>query len=256
MRDDPLIIGALGGSGTRMVTRLVTVAGVFMGGWVNEAEDSEPIQHFYKAWLRQYLAQGGNLGSFEFDAAEKDFRRALDAHRTGIHSPDAAWGAKVPRSILMLGFWQQLFPRFRFIHVVRNGLDMVYSSDHRQRDMVGDLMLSERERADDEVSQAMTYWCRVNMAAADFGEQHMTGRYLRVRYEDLCTRPIATVRELVEFASARPRDDVINAVVGMISPSATRWREKPVAETDRLASIGSVALERFGYRTVGELLED
>lgn len=250
MRDDPLIIGALGGSGTRVVARLVRAAGVFMGGWVNEAEDSEPIQHFYNAWLRHYLAQGGNLGSVELDDAEKDFHRALDAHRTGIDSPDAAWGAKVPRSILMLGFWQQLFPRFRFIHVVRNGLDMVYSSDHRQRNMVGDLMLSESERADDEVFQAMTYWCRVNIGAADFGEQHMAGRYLRVRYEDLCARPNATVRELVEFAGACSRDDVMNTVVRMISPSATRWREKPVAETDRLASIGDVALGRFGYTTV------
>jgi len=40
--------------------------------------------------------------------------------------------------------------------------------------------------------RAMLLWGRVNVRAAEFGETHLLDNYLRVRFEDLCAKPVET----------------------------------------------------------------
>ena len=41
----------------------------------------------------------------------------------------------------MLQYWRQKFPDLQFIHVVRSGLDMAYSTDNNQLQMFQDILL-------------------------------------------------------------------------------------------------------------------
>jgi hypothetical protein len=217
-----------------------------MGSELNEAEDSEPVMRFYGAWLRRYLESGAQLGA-EAEAARADFERALGAHLSGLEGRSGPWGVKVPRSILMLRYWHAAFPGLRFVHVVRDGLDMAYSRDRNQLRMVGDLVLDRAERRLGEIEQAIAYWQRVNLEAADYGQRRLPGRYLLVRFEDLCARPseaYARVRDLVGGRRAAP--DEIAAEV-RAPASIGRWRRRPVQETRSLREVGAAALRRFGY---------
>ena len=220
-----------------------------MGSRLNWAEDSEPIMEFYDAWLRPYLERDGAFDAVQRTAADEQFDARLEEHLDGLDDPAAPWGVKVPRNILMLGYWQQRFPRFKFVHLIRSGLDMAYSDDRRQLHMVGDLVLTDEERGYDERLQSMAYWRRVNASAADFGERELAPRYLRIRFEDLCAEPARVCRGLGRFLNSPDPACVAQAGVREISPPPTlgRWQHRPAEEVAELDRVGGGALERFGY---------
>jgi hypothetical protein len=220
-----------------------------MGSGLNEAEDSEPVMRFYGVWLRRYLECDGNLPPAERGSAREMLEHALVLHRVGVDDEGGPWGVKVPRNILMLPFWQQMFPELSFVHVIRDGLDMAYSKDRNQLRMVGDLVLTSEELSLPESLRAIAYWKRVNLMAAAYGEDHLGPRYLRLRFEDLCADPKWAYEQLRRFLELRdgpmPPVAIENEVV---SPASIgRWREHPEQEIERLLDIGGVGLRRFGY---------
>ena len=220
-----------------------------MGSRLNWAEDSEPIMEFYDSWLRRYLERDGVFDAAESMAARRQFDACLEEHLAELDDPTVPWGVKVPRSILMLGFWQQRFPEFKFVHLIRSGLDMAYSDDRWQLHMVGDLVLTAEERQYDERLQSMAYWRRVNASAADLGERELAPRYLRIRFEDLCAEPARVGHELGQFLNSP--DPVVLAKSGLqlITPPATlgRWQNQAAEEVAELKRLGNAVLERFGY---------
>ena len=244
----PVIVGAVGGSGTRVVTRLIRSAGVFMGSRLNEAEDSEPVMAFYDEWLRPYLEGGGELPPGDRRAAEARFREALREHLAG-HGGSRAWGVKVPRNILALPLWHDRFPGLRFVHVVRNGLDMAYSEDRNQLRMFGDLILSREEQQRIDPVRESAYWRRVNLEAAAFGESQLRGLYLRLRFEDVCADPTGAYARLCEFLElSKPATRPRRATRSIAAPATIdRWMEHPEHEVAEVVSAGRQALERFGY---------
>ncbi len=249
VRDDPVVIGALGGSGTRVVARIARAGGVFMGSRLNRAEDSVPMMEFYDAWLHRYLERDAVFSAVESIAAEEQFRARLEDHLAGFDHPAAKWGVKVPRSILMLGYWQQRFPRFKFVHLIRSGLDMAYSDDRYQIRMFGHLVLTEEERGYDDPIQAMAYWRRVNASAASFGEREMDQRYLRMRFEDLCSDSDQACLKLGRFLGVPELERLVKAGGREITPPATldRWQNQSAEEVAELKRVGGDVLECFGY---------
>jgi hypothetical protein len=228
------------------VARILVQAGFFIGAYRNEAEDSKPIMGFFERWLRPYVASGCTLGDDAKRLAAEDFRLAVADHRRGIKRADQAWAVKVPRSLLMLSYWRQAFPEIRFIHVIRNGLDMAYSSDNYQLLMFQDLVLPTADRELPLPLRAMAYWRNVNLQAAGIGESFLGARYHLVRFEDLCRMPQSVIAKLAAFVDA-PIDIAAAAAQVSAPTSIGRWRAHPMAEIDSLLAIGKPALERFGY---------
>lgn len=248
-RPDPLVIGAIGGSGTRVFSRISRHAGVFMGGHLDNQEDSQPVSRFYSECASDYLAADGHLAARQRRQLSERLSELLHEHLEGLPHPDHPWGIKNPRSILMLRFWHERFPGMRFLHVVRNGLDMAYSEQQNQIRRHGEAILgAEFNRPGPE--RAMLWWARVNGAAADYGEATLGGHYTRVRLEDLCANPKRTVRSLFGFIGSKsPMKGAVREVT--TPPSLERWRQRPRAEIALLESIGRDELKRFGYLPPG-----
>jgi hypothetical protein len=244
-RTDPLVIGAVGGSGTRVFSKISRHAGVFMGEHVDDQEDSQPVSRFYGEFASDYLAANGRLDERRRDQLSARLAECLSEHLEGLPGPDHQWGVKNPRSILMLPFWHERFPAMRFLHVVRDGRDMAYSDQENQiRRHGGPVLGADVDRPQPE--RAILWWARINGAAADFGEAKLGRRYMRVRLEDLCARPKRTIRSLFDFLGSEARLKPAMAEV-IPPPSLGRWRKHPDAEVSRLAMLGRDALERFGY---------
>jgi hypothetical protein len=244
-RADPLVIGAIGGSGTRVFSKISRHAGVFMGGHVDQQEDSQPVSRFYSEFASEYLAANGRLDDRQREQMSAFLADRLREHLEGLPAPDHPWGIKNSRSILMLPFWHERFPAMRFLHVIRNGLDMAYSEQQNQVRRHGQAVLgAEMDRPGPE--RAMLWWARVNGAAADYGEAKLGDRYLRVRLEDLCAAPKRTVRSLFAFVQS---EGPIKAAVREVTTPQTlgRWRERPQSEVVQLTALGEAALKRFGY---------
>jgi hypothetical protein len=244
-RMDPLVIGGMGGSGTRVFSRIARHGGLFMGEHVDSQEDSRPLSPFYNDFASSYVAANGELDDDQREHVSERLAECVQQHLEGLPGPDHPWGVKNPRSILMLPFWHERFPSLRFLHVIRNGLDMAYSQTYSQIRRHGKAVLG----ADIDLPRAervIVWWDRVNAMAADYGESELGQRYMRVRLEDLCSRPKRTIRRMFDFVEVEGR---VKPAVAEVRPPASleRWRRRPEAEVASLVTLGRASLERFGY---------
>jgi len=102
---------------------------------------------------------------------------------------------KTPHNLLHTAFLGQIFPRARFIHVIRDGRS-VSASLVRQAwiDPATGNPLSYCQ----DIPHAATYWCEIVRAVRSQAPA-VAGRYMEVRYERLVTEPEAVMREVLAF---------------------------------------------------------
>jgi hypothetical protein len=248
-----------GGSGTRAVQSLIDNSGYFMGTNLNRAGDALEIGHFLRRWTNSYLESGWIRELFEGSGEprfphppgmEEDFRASADAHRAEIPNPKAPWGWKAPRTILVLPFAFEMYRGLKVIHVVRDGRDMAYSTNRNQLNAHSPHVLTRSELEQRLPIRAITFWSRVNVAAARFCEQRLADSYVRIRYEDLCEQPAEEATRLLRFLSAPAAPDRLRRLAKRtIRPSASTgfWREYHPHEIEALERAGGDGLREFGY---------
>jgi hypothetical protein len=247
----PLIIGATGGSGTRVIARLVQKAGYDLGNYLNDANDALAFRPFHDRWINRFLAaqrRKGKLSANEEERMERDFRIAVARHQESTAGAETRWGWKAPRSIYLLPFFREQFPGMKFIHVLRDGRDMAFSKNQNQLRKHGGEVLSFGERwfSSDPV-RSILLWARVNAQAAEFGEAQMGANYLVIGFEDLCRRPVEVTAQLLRFLGVE--DDAESIVRGEVEPPASigRWGRRPTHMVEKLERAARPALQKFGY---------
>ena len=244
----PNVIGATGGSGTRVVARIVRSAGMFIGTDLNDSEDSLRFGDYSDQWINRFIAQPppdlpGDLES-EMD---NSLEEAIRGHLSSIGAESVAWGWKEPRSIYLLPFFHSRFPALKFLHVVRDGRDMALSSNQNQLRKHGAALLAATELATDRPGQSIALWNRINLLRADYGENQLRDHYLRIRFEDLCSDPVPVIRQILDFFEL-PGDPRTMAGSEVHPPgSVARWRNESPEVLEELHEIGGAALKRFGY---------
>jgi hypothetical protein len=246
-RLEPRVIGATGGSGTRVVGRIVRAAGMYIGTNLNDYQDALDLGAYSDRWINEFVRNGRfeGLTAETRHAMTRDLAETLEAHRSDLPPDAPAWGWKEPRSIYLLPFFNSVMPGIRFVHWLRDGRDMAFSENQQQLRKHGRAVLGLGRLTP---PRSISLWTTVNTWAADFGEREMPGRYLRVRFEDLCGQPEETVARLYEFFGLE--GDVEKAAQEVRPPSSLgRWRGERPRTIAKLHEIASPALERFGYST-------
>jgi len=240
----PIVIGALGGSGTRVIARIAHHAGIFMGTNRNVSEDAMEFVEFYDRWINRFVLDA--LDGDERAAMTQELCECVTRHRVGLAPADAPWGWKEPRSIYLLPFFHSCFPGLRFIHVVRDGRDMAFSSNQNQLRKHGSAVLGTSKDAKPQPVRTALLWQAINLAAADYGERRLGSRYLRVRFEDLCASPSSVAARICEWVGATPSA----AARTEVTPPASigRWRSPAYhAVIGAVVRCARPALTRFGY---------
>jgi len=249
MMKPPVVIGAMGGSGTRVVARLVQGAGVFIGTNRNRAEDAMEFVEFYDRWINRYVGHDAlPLSEAEQVAMTREFRDCVARHRVAIPAPDVDWGWKEPRSIYLVPFFREHFPSLKFIHVTRDGRDMAFSRNQNQLRKHGEAVLGPARDSLPQPVRSAALWSRINWAAADYGEAVLGERYLQVRFEDVCQNPKRAIERLYTFLGRRGPD--VSAALELVIPpeSVGRWRACPDPELiHAIETHAREALVRFGY---------
>src|SRR6185503_9656389 len=222
---EPGVIGATGGSGTRVLAAIVQRAGMFVGSDLNRSLDALDFAAFFDRWVGRELPPAA--------AAEL---RGLVA-RQHAEADGRPWGWKEPRSVYPLPFLDAELPGLRFLHVVRDGRDMAFSENQVQLRKHGDAVLG---RTDEPMAlRSIALWRQVNLQAADFGERELGDRYFRLRFEDLCAEPSARVAEVLRFFGLEDDAGQIAAEEVEAPRTLGRWREADpelqAALTDRAA---------------------
>ncbi|MDA0340154.1 MAG: sulfotransferase [Proteobacteria bacterium] len=258
----PVVIGATGGSGTRVIHSVLETAGLFMGHdqKLNHAGDAMDIEPVLDAYINPILSATNTL-DYETDdlprelqvAAGRDLAIAVARFLSALPARQARWGWKNPRSMYILPLIHALFPEVRFIHLVRDGRDMATSDNQNQPRKHYQALFCEPLNETDP-SGSIRLWAAANLAVADWAERNLGERYLRLRFEDLCAEPEDGVRRILEFAGFEdPEIQAALVTTGetVAAPSGlNRWRQLDLTIAETLTRQGAAALTRFGYPSV------
>lgn len=243
-------IGGLGGSGTRVFAALLESAGVRIGEALNEQLDNLWFTVLFKrqAWTESSLPEDGvetslrlfcqamthGLDGSGLNPADRRLLEGLRAQlpphgrwRCGANALHAdslmssgphgnkgqPWGWKEPNTHIFLPHLDRLIPGFRYIHVVRNGLDMAFSGNTWQARHWSHLYPVDCGHDDPLPVRQLRYWAAANRAALDYGARHMRERFLVMSYESMCSHPEVHWRRLLRFlgqpADKKPPEDLV-----------------------------------------------
>ena len=245
--DNPIAVGAVGGSGTRILAQILAEAGVAMATPSNDAHDAlewppmHPIIHTDK--LQSMPLETRLRAAFwglEFLLLKRREQLGLSG-RTG-------W--KVPATHLWLRELADYFPAIQYIHIIRNGLDMAYSGNQRQLSMWGEYVglhtqFDDTGRA--AAGDAMEYWLIANEKAMEVGAP-LEGQFLLVRYEALCQAPDSELERIFSFLELDIDVAERAALADRIRPPATLNRFRHHKWRDDFTQVQLQRLEALGYR--------
>jgi hypothetical protein len=238
------VIGATGGSGTRVVARMARGAGMYIGGeGLNESEDPLYIADFYDRWLNEWVPSRDVAAERRQELLE-DLRDTVARHVAGLERP-RPWGWKEPRSIYLIPLFDRYLPNLRFLHVVRDGRDMALSKNQNQLRKHGSLAGLPREGLGP-AAQSIALWAWANSEAARYGRESLGERYLRIRFEDLCREPEAAAARVLDFFDLDGDPRVLAEEV-VVPASLGRWRAEDPTLIAELERVAEPALEELGY---------
>ncbi|MFJ9554001.1 sulfotransferase family protein [Nocardiopsis sp. NPDC101807] len=132
--------------------------------------------------IRARLDQGG--GNLVTLPQRCELIRALSEARARAQGA-RMWGIKLQRKIRDVDEFARIWPRARFIHIVRDGRDVITSHLHTVPDW-----------GHQDVETAARDWVEIISFAR---HRAPSGRYLEVRYEDLVSSPEPVTRRMCDF---------------------------------------------------------
>lgn len=220
----------------RPVAEVVAACRVLRAMFAGSALDGEQL-----AILAAAAAECAALGAGEHEglrwwAPATPFRFVADY----LARPPAAlgtqpWGWKSPSSQVVLPETLAAFPAARYVHVVRDPLDMAWSTNLQGVRLWGRLCGYDAARVEaDPHSAQLAWWLYTTQMATRIGRT-LADRFLLVRLELLCRHPVGVARRIAAFAGLQPDDETLRAAAARIHapPTVGRWREHPTEELDR-----------------------
>jgi Sulfotransferase family len=256
----PIVIGGIGGSGTRVVAEMVRGLGVDLGGDLNASCDNlwatlllrrpkwyaesrvADVRDVDRALAVLDGATNGRLcvdAGVErlLDGADRELRgqglseewtRArieslLEHGRSGTSAP--VWGWKEPNSHVYLDVIGRHFADARYVHVIRHGLDMAFSANQWQVQTWGWLF---GVAADDPIDPAtsLDFWLAANRAAIETATRVFGPDFLLVDYDALCADPEHEARRIASFVGGGVTPSTPAPITGPLRAprSSGRWR--------------------------------
>lgn len=259
----PVSIGGVGGSGTRLFAQILCRLGWYLGNDLNPSFDNLWFTLLFKRtelWPCDGRDRDFMLAVETFRAAMTGDRRLtaeeeawlhglttdrlqhdrawlqqrvdslLAATRTRVGRPPQ-WGWKEPNTHVLVDRLAGAFPEMRYIHVVRNGLDMAYSANQNQLRFWGPLFL--RAVPETGPRAALKYWCAAQRRAARI-EAQMPGRFLMVSYDAFCREPEEQLDALLSFLGIRLESAAAASLLALVRApgSVGRFKQQGIGAFD------------------------
>jgi hypothetical protein len=271
-KDEPIIILGMHRSGTSLTTRLLSDMGLFTGAQLSvNAEEitlralNEKI--FRRAggdWsrpapIRKALRDNGWVSRQKTFLRQQLFDRAkiraFFGHRSWRRFEEGkplVWGWKDPRMMLLYPLWASIFPRARYLHIVRNGLDVAVSLHRRatqnQQWWKWISPFHNPSRRVLSIEACFALWEEYLDAYLEHRDALCDRPLLEINYETLLATPKEMCKRLAVFCGLSTTDASIAHAAARINPQRldNRARRRPYGET--LARFSSTALmKRYGY---------
>ncbi len=256
----PVVIGGIGGSGTRVVAGLLQQLGFDIGSDLNDSLDDLSFTALFKRpalWplcehidqltvaLATYLTARGHPTPPEVTSADQSGRaqrllndidseigwqavgilQARSAALCAIGTGQSSWGWKEPNTHIVLPFLLAALPNMRYIHVIRHGVDMAFSRNQTQVALWGAAMAAGDG---DEHSRSITYWCHVQERMQQLSELYPE-RIHWLRLESLFDNPATTATGLCTFLQTPQLLESLQDACGLVKqpPTLGRYKTQP-----------------------------
>jgi hypothetical protein len=250
----PIVIGAIGGSGTRVVARILSNMQVFIGKKLNEQLDNLYFTYFFKyrsllslkredihllldLFVKANLGPPTRLSTRESELfrgileqklhSEPDILLAETLYQSissayAVNKPiHGRWGWKEPNSHFIIPELIAYFPQVKYIHVVRNGLDMAYSKNQNQPRLWGPYLMNRPH--DGTSAYSLSYWCAAHRRVLQWMSVY-PDNMLIVKFEDLCTSPVTEVARILDFCGISYDEITLHELSKSIIRPATTGR--------------------------------
>lgn len=242
----PVVIGAMGGSGTRALVPILEMAGYYMGAYTSQrTQDSMATRQMLQRHFSNLLHQSDRPNNDLVDY----FSRLIQMHRENIPAPQAKWGWKNPRSMWIIPFLSSLYADLKFIHVVRDGRDMALSQNHNLLHKHGNRLLKDDTCEKNPVEAQLRLWAMGNCKAREDGKKYLGENYYLLDYDKLCHQPKTELSHLFNHLDIPISDELLNKAGAFITPSSGlgRWKKSDVSLLHKPDTELSEALALFGY---------
>ncbi len=237
----PVVVGGMGGSGTRVVASILSELGFFMGSDLNSSLDNQSFTLLFKrpGWHRKYRDNKGQVfqgldiltrsmtgknlpspremwfllrAAFEIVFLGHTYRGygislwpllrvlRIAAGKRELHGNFIGWGWKEPNSHVYLEYLAEYFKHLKYIHTIRNGLDMAFSGNQQQLYNWGPLYgISLPEDESGLPGASLRFWVSANQRAFEIGHRLGENSFLVVNYDRLCTSPGMEIKRIISF---------------------------------------------------------
>lgn len=279
---NPIVVGALGGSGTRVVAQILIQLGVNLGNQLNSSNDELLFTHLFKRpqyihavsdknlvlRLKSYakLRVKGELHRKQYAAYLREALQPIhDMNQEAIAkliegytqnpAKTGLWGWKEPNSHVILPALVAAFPEMKYIHVIRHGYAMATSSNRQQLDNWGEHYGIRKHFIDEEPIMAQfKYWRVANRGAQLYGEAKLKDRFMLLRIEDLVNEPGKVIRELADFVGVPLNATLLEETTALVSKPDDFNRYEEV-KPEEVGDDGT-SLPLFGYENPEGLVVD
>lgn len=234
----PVAIGAIGGSGTRVVANILSELGYFIGKELNHAKDNSSFARKFK---RREIFE---VRDDEFLRLVQLFVDEMEEGRAEVGAD--CWGWKEPNTHIVIDRLFGAIPALKYIHVIRNGLDMAHSANQNQPRLWGSHFLGGDPLKAISPRYSLKYWCAVQRHIIHMAsDEAIKERFILLNYDDLCQYPAKVIENILAFLNVEIMVSEKRRLVESVVPPASigRWREAGLAvfdadDVDYVASLG------------------
>ena len=249
-------IGALGGSGTRAIAQVLIQAGIFLGDDLNRANDNLFFTRLLKnpEWYRKASLDEKNerLLSFKkyMESGKLTLKDLIVFYKSGYTNPTHSsglkfylnvfkllfskeisrdiWGWKEPNTQIYVNEIFNLFPNLKYIHVLRNGLDMAFSNNKQQLNNWGwkyQIYLNGNESENELAVKQLDYWIESTKDAIA-NSKGFENRFLMVKHSEFCQNPQQEIDRILQFCEINISSDKLKELYEIPSnpSSANRYK--------------------------------
>ena len=150
--------------------------------------------------------------------------------RQGMTDRNASrWGWKEPNTHVVADRLLHHFPRMRYVHLLRSGLDMAFSQNKNQVRFWGPTFLKRKPEEPPTPADTLEYFCEIHRRMTAMAvSPEFNNQIIFVHFEELCHQPEREIARLLDFLDLRPPGDRgISALANLVSPppSIGQWRK-------------------------------
>lgn len=247
----PIIIGGVGGSGTRLIAQILMDIGYYFGNELNESNDNLWYMLLFKRVgvlhlsdkdfsetlniLVTALSKKGSLSNKQKNTVNqiakidrnfynKDGFQRLAKSLINNHNNKhiQKWGWKEPNSHIVIKQIRKSIPDMKYIHVIRNGLDMAFSDNQNQLKLWGKYYI---ESDINTPRNSLKFWCVVHKKLLEYSQSMQENFYL-LNFDDFCENSKQGLQKLEEFLKVKLKPDQIQHILSLVNPLKSVGRYK------------------------------